>query len=552
MTWVFSPIPVWEKAHFDRSDHPVEIRLTPGRWGKALCCNKLQPKQRKRRSFPKRAKLVQLHYVHMVGATSTRAGSTELNYRRSLTFLAFVTCLAVTPAFAKTHPVPLDKNVNAAKCLECHGDKSKGKAVHSAIATGCLSCHEVRVNKDVTRVKLITATPYALCLTCHADKKAADIKGNVHPPAMRDCLTCHDPHTSDNKNQLLKATSGSEKENLCLSCHRTGVNVPAKGSRHAALDMGCDTCHLTHKTGAEHTPENQFHLTKAAPALCLDCHDAKDANLQKAHNNQPFAGANCVQCHDPHQSAAPKLMARFTHPPFADKSCETCHAPAKDGEVVLTQIDVKALCVTCHDDKAKQIETAKVPHPGAAGDCTDCHNPHASQRPGLPKTDPVNICLGCHSEQADQMKKAHLHQPAFAQGCATCHEAHGGANDHLLRAKGNALCLECHGPDFRAQKVEAEHLLTIFNGKVKLPEDYFEKNRVAALALRYGTGHPTARHPVQDVVDPTDASKVKTPLSCLSCHQPHASAEPNLLVKDQANNMAFCDNCHKNRLGLTR
>ena len=178
-------------------------------------------------------------------------------------------------ASAAVHPVPLDKNTDAAKCLECHDDKTKGKSVHSAMATGCLSCHEVRVNKDITRVKLITATPAALCITCHADKKAADIKGTVHPPAVRDCLTCHDPHSSDNKNQLLKPLSGGEKENLCLSCHKTGLNVPEKGSRHAALDMGCDTCHVTHKTGAEPTPENRFHLTKAAPALCLDCHDAE-------------------------------------------------------------------------------------------------------------------------------------------------------------------------------------------------------------------------------------------------------------------------------------
>ncbi len=66
------------------------------------------------------------------------------------------------------------------------------------------------MNKDVTRVKLITATPVSLCLTCHADKKASDIKGTVHPPAVRDCLTCHDPHASDNKNQLLKPNSGEQ------------------------------------------------------------------------------------------------------------------------------------------------------------------------------------------------------------------------------------------------------------------------------------------------------------------------------------------------------
>ena len=473
---------------------------------------------------------------------------------RAFGFYIFI-CVALfallaTRANAAVHPVPLDPKADAAKCLECHEDKTKGKSVHSAMKTGCMSCHEIRVNKDVTRVKLITATPAAICLTCHADKKAADIKGTVHPPAVRDCLTCHDPHVSDNKNQLLKPTSGGEKENLCLSCHQTGLNVPEKGSRHAALDMGCETCHLTHKTGAEPTAENRFHLTKSAPALCLDCHDAKNADMQKAHNNQPFAAANCLECHDPHQSASPKLMAKFQHVPFQGNGCDTCHAPAKDGKVVLTQPNVKSLCVTCHDDKAKQIDTAKVPHPGAAGDCTDCHSPHASSQPGLPKTDPVSICTGCHSDIGDLAKKAVHHQPAFTQGCATCHTPHGGDIDHLLRAKGNALCLECHGPDSVPQKDEADHLLTIFNGTVKLPDDYYKKNRVPILPLRFGLGHPVEYHPVSDVMDPTDQSKVKAPLSCLSCHQPHASAHADLLVKDQENNMAFCDNCHKNRLNM--
>ncbi|MFZ3188357.1 MAG: cytochrome c3 family protein [Candidatus Sulfotelmatobacter sp.] len=453
-------------------------------------------------------------------------------------------------AFAVQHPVPLDPKADPSTCLACHEDKTKGKSVHSAIAMGCTSCHEIRTVKDITHVKLITTTPSALCFTCHADKNPADIKGKVHPPAVRDCLKCHNPHVSDNKNQLLKPESGDQKENLCLSCHNTGLNVPAKGSRHAALDMGCDTCHVTHKTGEIGKAEFDFHLTKAAPALCLDCHDAKGADLQKAHQNQPFEKADCLTCHDPHQSDAPKLMAKFMHPPFADKQCDICHAPAKDGKVVLTQSDAKALCVTCHSDKAELIEKAKVQHPGAAGDCTDCHSPHASRQPGLPKTNAVDICLGCHSDQAEQSKKRVLHQPAFVQGCATCHEPHGGDNNHLLRANGNALCLECHGPDSEPQKLEAEHVLTIFNGKVKLPEDYYKKNKVAILPLRYGLGHPVEGHPVGDVMNPSDITKVKTHLTCLSCHQPHSSAQPGLLVKDQQNNMAFCDSCHKNRTNM--
>ena len=460
--------------------------------------------------------------------------------------------LLSTHAAAAKHPVTLDPKTDAATCIGCHQEKSTGKSVHSAIAMGCASCHEVRTNKDVTRIKLITTTISGLCLTCHSEKNAAEIKGKVHSPAVRDCAKCHDPHSSDNKYQLLKVTSGGEKENLCLSCHRTGLDVPEKGSRHAALDMGCDTCHTTHKTGETGKLEFDFHLTKASPALCLDCHDAKDATLAAAHQNQPFAGADCLTCHDPHQSSSPKLMQKFMHQPFANKTCTQCHAAAKDGKVVLTQADAKSLCVTCHAAQAKKIDTATVQHPGAQGDCTDCHNPHASRTPGLPKSSGVSICLGCHTEVADEAKKAVHHQPAFGQGCATCHEPHGSENAKLLRAKGNALCLECHGPESKPQKLEAEHVLTIFDGKVKLPEDYYQKNRVVLLPLKYGMGHPTARHPVQDIVDPTDASKVLKPLNCLTCHQPHASTQDALLVKDQANNMAFCDTCHKNRLELTR
>ena len=76
---------------------------------------------------------------------------------------------------AAIHPVPLEPNTDSKTCSECHEDKAKGKFVHSAIAMGCTSCHEVRSIKGVTRIKLITSTPQALCITCHADMNAATI-----------------------------------------------------------------------------------------------------------------------------------------------------------------------------------------------------------------------------------------------------------------------------------------------------------------------------------------------------------------------------------------
>jgi predicted CXXCH cytochrome family protein len=447
-------------------------------------------------------------------------------------------------AWAGKHPVPLDPKADPKTCLECHEDKSKGAHVHSAVAMGCTSCHEIRVNKDVTRVKLTTTTTQALCLTCHDNKKHADGQ-TMHPPAVRDCVKCHDPHQSANEKQLLKATNGASKDdNLCLSCHTTGTNVPKEGSRHAALDMGCETCHITHKNGARGQLEFDSHLKTSVPKLCVECHDPKDAALQKTHQGQPFGEANCITCHNPHQSKLPKLMQAYTHNPFENKMCDSCHQPAKDGKVVLTNTDSRAMCVTCHSEQAEKIEKAKVQHPGAAGECTACHNPHAGKTPGFIQPNPVSACLACHSDQSEQMKKAHLHKPAFETGCATCHEPHGGENQHLLRASNlNNLCLECHGPEANPQKLVAEHQVAIFEGQVKLPEAYFRK--MPKLDIKYGLGHPVEKHPIKDQMDPNDVTKVRVPINCGTCHQPHASKEADLLVKDQANNIVFCASCHK-------
>jgi predicted CXXCH cytochrome family protein len=150
---------------------------------------------------------------------------------------------------------------------------------------GCTTCHEVRVNsKDVTHIKLVTVTPVKLCLQCHEDKDASKIKGHVHSPAVRDCLTCHDAHSADFKNILLKAPTGETKDNLCLSCHTTGLNVLAGGSRHAARIWVATVATPATKwrRNGRHFPSHEIYAR-----LVSDCHDVADAALAKAHRNLP-------------------------------------------------------------------------------------------------------------------------------------------------------------------------------------------------------------------------------------------------------------------------
>ena len=465
--------------------------------------------------------------------------------------MLFLAC-TVRYAFAGIHPIQLDQYSNDAKCAECHSDKAEGKNVHPAVAMGCLNCHLIRNSGDTTRVNLKTARAATLCFECHRDKQGTENPRQVHAPAVQDCLKCHDPHNSPNANLLLKPTSGGKGENLCLDCHDEGENVPLRGSRHAAIDSGCDACHVTHKIGKGTSGEQEFdfHLAKAVPNLCLGCHDAKDPALIKAHQGQPFGTSQCIGCHDPHASKSAKLAQKYLHAPFESGSCDSCHQAAKDGKVVLNAASAKQLCQTCHPDKGEEIEKAKVQHPGAAGECTDCHGPHGGKYPRFLRPDPVAVCEGCHSDVKDiHENKNVLHQSVFKQACSVCHMPHGGDREHLLRAGTNVLCLTCHGAKAKGEKVADSGEMTIFGGTVALPDNYL--NQVEQLLLDgKGLGHPVPQHPVSGVLDPSDPQKTKM-MTCVSCHTPHGGGKA-LLVTGMDTTGSLCMRCHENVQDIPR
>ena len=64
-----------------------------------------------------------------------------------------------------------------------------------------------------------------------------------------------------------------------------------------------------------------------------------------------------------------------------------------------------------------------------------------------------------------------------------------------------------------AQEDKTAGIVKIFNGTVTLPDDYFKKNKVVVLPIKYGKGHPIMGHPVSNVTDPTDVTKVREKLT---------------------------------------
>lgn len=448
--------------------------------------------------------------------------------------------------WAAKHPVRLEAKADAASCLQCHEDKTKGKVVHAAVETGCLTCHFVRTIGENTNVVLKTPKTITLCAQCHEDKKATTAKGDVHAPVARDCVLCHTPHVSEEKFLLKKQPVGDKTANLCSDCHTQGVDTPEKGSRHAALDMGCSSCHTTHKSGQRGQQEFDFHLSKAVPALCIDCHDVKDEGLGKAHSGQPFAAANCTQCHDPHQSKTPKLLQANVHQAFEGKdSCATCHEAPADGKVKLTQADSRALCATCHDEVVKKIEAAKVQHPGAQGECTACHDPHAGKTARFLKPNGVQPCLTCHSDQQAQFadRKATLHDPVFKQKCSLCHEGHGGNREKLLRADVDQLCISCHGIDAKAVANLEDGTEYTLGKQIVVPKGYVAGAPRIFVARAGAPGHPVPAHPTAGN-DPRGNDKK---LSCVSCHDPHAGKGKNFLRSADGSQRAMCNECHRSK-----
>ncbi len=208
-------------------------------------------------------------------------------------------------AAAAEHPVALPKD---ADCTSCHEDKTKGKAVHSAIAMGCTTCHEVKTEGETTTVNL-TSPKEEICFTCHEKSKE---ETQHHPYEKGQCVTCHDPHTSEYPKQVR-----AEVNVLCLQCHAVqrpqGDTMTLAGNqsilvadfklipkivsdplvrrghpfdKHPMADvadplrgnekMSCLSCHQPHTSPQEHL----IRTTKEDVDLCNACHQAFEAQKQ--------------------------------------------------------------------------------------------------------------------------------------------------------------------------------------------------------------------------------------------------------------------------------
>src|SRR5690349_19495743 len=210
--------------------------------------------------------------------------------------LAGAIALLAIGVYAGEHPVPITPDAN---CAECHDAQTKGKFVHSAIAGGCTSCHEIKVAGETVTVNLIQDSK-DLCFTCHEKQSGTA----VHAPySAGQCTRCHDPHSSEYPRQLRSAVN-----DLCLQCHLAGALPADMENTNARIYLDKDHIfghpYFGHPVAGHPDP-----LNPKSQMTCLSCHVPHAGSELKLMapprklaadllNNEAQASNDvCLQCH---------------------------------------------------------------------------------------------------------------------------------------------------------------------------------------------------------------------------------------------------------------
>lgn len=241
-----------------------------------------------------------------------------------------------------------------------------------------------------------------------------------------------------------------------------------------------------------------------------------------ATSHPPLVSVAATRCTDCHGELVKDRVA--VHAPAAD-DCTTCHQIEIDGaetRVALSEAE-PALCLLCHGELESAVagELAS-PHFPVTDSCLTCHDPHGADQARLLVAPQVELCTSCHDR--GDLEAGHGGQLAAATACTSCHRAHGSANPRLL-AGGNlhppfegGSCDACHRPPF-AQRVRlragGEKVCTACHGDIG--EAAARGSRHAALAGERGSP------------------------GCISCHNPHMSDRPRLLLEAGPE---LCGRCH--------
>ena len=319
---------------------------------------------------------------------------------------------------------------------------------------------------------------------------------------------------------------------MCSQCH------DRKEKKKVVHPPDClFACHKPHGADGRFLLDNDKDLTP----LCEGCHKITLSKQKYMHG--PAAVGSCAECHDPHQSSEDALLkgpvrslclkchqdfakslesAPFVHLPVKEDSCTSCHDPHGSQEVMFLKNNMTDLCLDCHEDMQKKTVELKAPHKTVkeGKGCGNCHSPHYAKAKGLFAVEEKDLCISCHNTdklgtlkniKKDIDGKKHVHGPISKGDCKACHDPHG--SDFFRMLKGS---------------YPADLYVPYKEGAFEACLGCHEKN-----LLRYAdtTIYTKFRNGNQNLhyLHVVNTRKGRT---CRVCHEPHASDEEKLISKE--------------------
>ena len=253
-----------------------------------------------------------------------------------------------------------------------------------------------------------------MCMECHDEVGQAfkkTIHGRLADFELRgypsECESCHGPGSAHVEEEdpakiiRLKELSPEEAGEICMKCHRSGMQMNWAGSSHELSGVSCTSCHDPHAVA-----RNQ--LTAKDPELCYSCHADKRAQMNfPSHHPVRENKMNCSSCHDSHGGGEGNIRA------------ET----------------LNELCMSCHAEKQGPFSFEHWP---VVENCAICHDSHGSIANHLQRQTEPFLCMQCHSGHEDQRHPAVSEQTwniSFFTRCTHCHsQIHGSDNPSLSGA----------------------------------------------------------------------------------------------------------------------
>ena len=431
----------------------------------------------------------------------------------ALTFVLALLPLLALPVAHAQNKFRLKPGAAGKVCLDCHSDfaeKLKSKFVHTPVKTGnCSGCHSPHTS---AHGKLLSASPGAICLTCHPTVVPEKAISGHKVVVEGNCVACHDPHASNSKANLLKVGN-----TLCASCHKTiGDTITKVKFKHAPVSNDCLSCHNPHGSDkAAHL------LKKPVPALCVECHNPDGARFASQHVNYPVAKADCASCHDPHGSNTAGILFDTVHPPVASKRCNQCHNAATSPEPFATRRPGFELCRGCHSTMINETFSKKRVHWPILekSGCLNCHEAHASRQKKLLNVQEASLCAQCHRDTTDYQVR--LAEKAKQEKTASKIKVEKGTLTHAPIQEGN--CTACHAPH---------------------ASDSARLMRNASTVDGCGACHDWLKHNSHPMGEKyVDMRNKNLSVNCLSCHRAHGTGHRYMITF--ASSTELCVQCHK-------